>query len=322
MAKNVIIAILVIAVLAVIGYAIAVADRPVSTPPPNGGDPNPPPGEQQVFNGIYVCLPHLDTSGPQTLECALGLQTAGNINYALNTSALAPGTFTEFNTGEELEVMGKLTPRAQIAAGDRLLIYNIVGVIEVVAVGPVGSLGPALHTVAGGDLTFERPADFGLAVSADQVPNYAAVPPCSTSFDYCLYYNVPTYANTNFESAGLRIERRAELISETACLTTRPAGYANLAPQTREEDEYAVSVFDPLQSAATGQSAVGTLYRLVFNNQCWELETRLGVSNLQNFPAGARTEFTPADRQTVEGRLNNLLFNIRFTDDPDEVILP
>lgn len=36
-----------------------------------------------TLEGTIVCLPHLNTDGPHTLECAYGLKTADNTYYAL-----------------------------------------------------------------------------------------------------------------------------------------------------------------------------------------------------------------------------------------------
>ena len=49
--------------------------------------------QQVSLTGIYLCLPHRDTSGPQTMECALGMQTDDGAYYALDfNSAQIPST--------------------------------------------------------------------------------------------------------------------------------------------------------------------------------------------------------------------------------------
>lgn len=49
------------------------------------------------LRGTSVCLPHLDTSGPQTMECAIGLKTEDGTYYALagQSSATMSGTYPE-----------------------------------------------------------------------------------------------------------------------------------------------------------------------------------------------------------------------------------
>ncbi len=48
---------------------------PVTPPPPPAGD--------ITAQGMITCLPHRDTSGPQTLECAYGLEDIEGRYYAL-----------------------------------------------------------------------------------------------------------------------------------------------------------------------------------------------------------------------------------------------
>lgn len=86
-------------------------------------------------------------------------------------------------------------------------------------------LAPNRHVVAGGELMFVRPADFGLALHRDQLLVRSVIPPCDEGFDYCLYHIGEEFAGTNFKSAGIRIERREDLETAAACLFTPPRGY-------------------------------------------------------------------------------------------------
>lgn len=72
---------------------------------------------------------------------------------------------------------------------------------------------PERHVAAGGVLEFVRPDDFGLALHPHQVLVSSYILPCDESFDYCLYYLGRELEGTNFESAGLRIERRVGSIA-------------------------------------------------------------------------------------------------------------
>ena len=73
-----------------------------------------------TVSGKLVCLPHKNTDGPQTLECAFGLRTDDNRHYALQYSPFP----TEHNVGDRLQVTGQLTTGEDT-------IYDIVGTIKV-----------------------------------------------------------------------------------------------------------------------------------------------------------------------------------------------
>lgn len=274
-----------------------------------------------TLQGMHICLPHLDTSGPQTLECAFGLSTEEG-NYAMDLSALDSTDVANLNIGEIIEVTGEVTAREDLDSDDRLLIYDIEGLIKVESFSKNPITTSDEHTVTGEELIFERPSDFGLAVSNDQVLVESVIPPCDEGFDYCLYYNRDTYADTNFESAGLRIEKRTDLANQQVCLSTPPEGYNNLSGEFRTAGTYATSVFSPIGSAAAGHNARGSVYRLAFEEECYEFETRIAVSQFENFEAGTTQEFSESDRQAMNDKLNSLLQKIRFTDRKDEVIFP
>ena len=130
------------------------------------------------------------------------------------------------------------------------------------------------HVVAGGELMFVRPGNFGLAVHRDQVLVRTVIPPCDESFDYCLYYFGDEFAGTNFQSAGVRIERRGDLETAEACLYTPPRGYTEFQPTVRRGEGFAVSLFAPLYDGAAGSYAEGRLYRLFLEGP--QAEFRLG----------------------------------------------
>lgn len=280
-------------------------------------------GLSVTVEGRYICLPHTNTSGPQTLECAFGLEADNGENYALQIEDVSAAV-AEFNTGERIMVSGILTPREEIQSDDRLLNYDIVGVIKVTSVENADEANGTTdqHTIAGGTLSFERPDNFGLAVTAEQLLIESAIPPCAEGFDYCLYYNTETYANTNFESAGIRIEERLDLVTSETCLMTPPEGYINLMPEMHQGDGYTLSVFDPIRNSATGHTAEGALYRLAYESNCYEIETRIGVSQIENFEEGTVTAFTEEGREAVEQALNGALRTIRLVDRENEIIFP
>lgn len=65
--------------------------------------------------GEYICLPHVDTTGPQTDECALGIKTDVGIYYSLDFSLLSqsvPG----LNVGDRISVNGVFTPVERLSS--------------------------------------------------------------------------------------------------------------------------------------------------------------------------------------------------------------
>lgn len=86
---------------------------------------NQPPKKETVsVEGEIVCLPHKNTDGLQTLECAAGLQTAEGKRYGLSTNGSAVPLSSAAGTKKRASVTGALEP-----AGDTL--YDIQGVIVV-----------------------------------------------------------------------------------------------------------------------------------------------------------------------------------------------
>ncbi len=79
-------------------------------------------GVSITISGVTICLPHKNTSGPQTLECALGLEGDDGNNYGLND----PGWKFLIGTGNgvKVEITGTLTRK-----GDSK--YDSAGIIEI-----------------------------------------------------------------------------------------------------------------------------------------------------------------------------------------------
>lgn len=77
-----------------------------------------------TMSGEVICLPHKDTSGPQTLECAFGLQDESGNAYALSDPTMQ--FIPSLPTGQQISVTGQLntTPRPNEK-------YAIVGVVEI-----------------------------------------------------------------------------------------------------------------------------------------------------------------------------------------------
>lgn len=86
---------------------------------------------RQALEGTYVCLPHRDTGGPQTLECALGLRADDGRHYALrNSGATAERAQAVTPTGVRVRVTGTVVP-VEALSSDQWRKYDVVGVVEV-----------------------------------------------------------------------------------------------------------------------------------------------------------------------------------------------
>lgn len=83
---------------------------------------------QTTLEGEIICLPHRDTTGPQTLECAIGLQTNQG-NYALDTNQ-TPELMTNLITGNHFKAEGLLTP-IEYLSSDHWQKYNVQGIFSV-----------------------------------------------------------------------------------------------------------------------------------------------------------------------------------------------
>ncbi len=83
-----------------------------------------------VLEGEVVCLPHRDTSGPTTLECAYGLKTDAGTYYGLDASGLPADKQGGYQTGERISFEGTLVPQESIPT-TFWDTYNIVGLLIV-----------------------------------------------------------------------------------------------------------------------------------------------------------------------------------------------
>lgn len=83
--------------------------------------------QEQSLEGKVLCLPHKDTNGPQTLECAFGLQTDDGKNYALDAGNVNP---PPYNTGNRIRANGTITP-IEALSSDHWQKYDIVGIFSI-----------------------------------------------------------------------------------------------------------------------------------------------------------------------------------------------
>jgi hypothetical protein len=83
------------------------------------------PGQGLIsIKGVVLCLPHKDTSGPQTLECAFGLKDENGRYYGLKDSDPGYKNVGNLPMNEPVEVTGSLKKETSTT-------YPTVGTIEV-----------------------------------------------------------------------------------------------------------------------------------------------------------------------------------------------
>jgi hypothetical protein len=79
--------------------------------------------------GQYVCLPHTDTTGPQTEECAFGLQTDAGDYYAVNFGQSADA-MQQFQSRVRIRAEGFIVIREALSS-DQWQKYNMKGVFTI-----------------------------------------------------------------------------------------------------------------------------------------------------------------------------------------------
>jgi hypothetical protein len=119
--KNIIASLIIIAAFA-FGYIIINSSQDVAT----SLDPTP---QKVTLSGTYVCLPHLDTSGPQTDECAFGLKTDDGVYYAVNFGELADA-LEQFQTREHITAEGFVVIKEALSS-DQWARYNMKGIFTI-----------------------------------------------------------------------------------------------------------------------------------------------------------------------------------------------
>ena len=89
-----------------------------------------PTGDLVTIKGTILCLPHKDTTGPQTMECAYGLKDEAGTYYALGDSDPGFKNISGVAMNEQVEVTGNLKKQAST-------IYPTVGTITVTKISKV-----------------------------------------------------------------------------------------------------------------------------------------------------------------------------------------
>ena len=190
---------------------------------------------------------------------------------------------------------------------------------------PEKELLPLDQSISDGTVTISYSTDYGLAATDGQLLSKSYIPPCDSGFDYCIYYVGSAYEGTNFESSGVTFNKRPNLSTKDACLNTLPQGYTSergLSHTKLNTPEYSTVLFSPLGDAATGHYSEGKLYRLSYGTQCYEFETRIGMSQFANYEPGAIEEFTAQDKTDVENELQRIIERITLGMGNNRVSFP
>lgn len=79
--------------------------------------------------GEFVCLPHVDTTGPQTDECAFGIRTEAGEYYAVDFALMSQES-PQLAPGERFSASGMITP-IEMLSSDHWRKYPVVGIFSV-----------------------------------------------------------------------------------------------------------------------------------------------------------------------------------------------
>lgn len=82
-----------------------------------------PPAGVISIEGVMVCLPHKNTSGPQTTECAFGLKDDTGRYFALADTDPNYGNIMGVGGGERIKVDGTFEPKSTSNYQDMGIIH-------------------------------------------------------------------------------------------------------------------------------------------------------------------------------------------------------
>jgi hypothetical protein len=89
--------------------------------------------ERLTIKGVWECLPHKNTSGPQTMECAFGIkEDETGKHYAINTQLMSTYP-VDYPSDTHVEVQGVLT-RANTLNSDMWQRYPIEGILSATSI--------------------------------------------------------------------------------------------------------------------------------------------------------------------------------------------
>ncbi len=86
--------------------------------------------QRASLEGRYICLPHVNTEGPQTLECAFGIQTPDGSYYAIDFALMSQLPPSNIKTGDYIRGNGVLVPIENLST-DHWRKYPIKGIFSI-----------------------------------------------------------------------------------------------------------------------------------------------------------------------------------------------
>lgn len=82
-----------------------------------------------TLSGTFTCLPHMNTEGPQTMECAFGLKTDDGIYYAVNFGA-SGNSMEQFQSGTHITAEGFVVVKEALSSS-QWAKYNMKGIFTI-----------------------------------------------------------------------------------------------------------------------------------------------------------------------------------------------
>ena len=119
---------LAIAGLIAVGLATYMIFFDISVKSPNLENLDPTP-QNATISGTYVCLPHMNTTGPQTTECAFGIETDSGEYYAVNFGQSGVA-MEQFHSGAHIKAEGFVVIKESLNT-DQWKNYNMKGIFTI-----------------------------------------------------------------------------------------------------------------------------------------------------------------------------------------------
>src|SRR3989344_6190417 len=100
-------------ILSVVAIAAIILSVIISREPRRQAEPSVvvPPAGEIVLKGGVLCLPHKDSEGPQTLECAFGVKDDEGRYFGLRDPKADYSTISALRMGVRYEISGMFEPR-------------------------------------------------------------------------------------------------------------------------------------------------------------------------------------------------------------------
>lgn len=190
-----------------VGFLSSKQPSPLPFPQRSSPSPTTPAGGQITITGKITCLPHRDKTGPQTLECAIGLQGNDGVYYGLmNLDKFIPSPAVYI--GEQLTVSGILDTQTSPYHTK----YDTVGTLFIESVEGVSS--------STGTIVPEDPTTVGLA----QVPDLP-LPALLPNQPYSVQFFIEHRSALNGKTFRVRGQVKGALLGKDACPGSTKEGF-------------------------------------------------------------------------------------------------